>query len=217
MNPANYLAPGLPKTLRLPDGITKCRYSDLPFATEDLLTCLGLTIEQAGFVIGAVYPWAQDGLPNFEAIPRNPRLAGVSGQNLEHSNFDGPNQLPDLPDYGIFYFCARVRLSESDTRIIRDFSRWLKAQRKALEFGNWAKTVRDPVRFHRDVVVYALCITPGWSVDRIALQLRHLNLPPLDSSHRTDSKAAVRKLKHVVGYLLDRAKRSAVLEKSRND
>jgi hypothetical protein len=189
-----FLAPTLPKTLPVPAAL---------LSGGSILEAFGLSPQQCIRLETEVFQW-KDNLPHFEGVPRNAKLPAPP-QNLEHGSF---YQTPDLSEYGIFQFYARVTFSAPDAAIIRDFRAWVKEQRALLGFSHWAKLARNRQGFDRDLIVYALAATRKWSANQIEVQLAYLGLPALTRSPRTDAKAALRKIRFDIGRLLAAFKRS---------
>ena len=116
----------------------------------------------------------------------------------------------DYPDIGVFHFDCRIWFSAEDRAIVREFAAWLRGQRRLLGFRKWGRVARKVSSFERDLVVYALSETDGWSTAEIEAQLAHMRLPSLACSRRTDLKAAVASVRRKIRKDLRLAKTGTV-------
>jgi len=199
------LAPKLPRRLVLPPALANVTNNRAGLAHRILMDS-GLTHMESVSLQNKVLQLANGyKFLKFLATPRNRKLpAARTGERWP----DDKKELVDHPDIGVFHFNCRIWFSAKDQEIIRQFSTWLRAQRKLLGFKKWSRMARAVPKFERDLVVFALSNDENWSTEHIDEQLAHVGLPGLVYSPKTQAKNAHRKIKHKVREDIRNAKDS---------
>jgi hypothetical protein len=180
-----------------------------------ILISFGLNAAQAALLLSEVMPLRRKLFRRtFEAVPRDPSLPAVedlgSITRLSH-NFA---HYKDLPEFGEFYFKARINVGARAGKAVRDFKKWFREQKKLFGLKRPESRYRFEKQFTKNLVVYALSRDKRWSIKDIDIQLKHMSLPMLATSRTpiTVHKTVRRKINCGIRKLIRDYKRSVLVQ-----
>ena len=166
---------------------------------QAILVSSGLSLAQADWLLSDALPIK--GLrqsPKFEAIQRDAKPSEKKSftQEDDFLRFDF-DHCPDMPEFGIHYFKARIRVDAEIEQVTQEFKQWFRNQQKKFGRGRPDRRRRSRARFLRDLVVYALSNDKNWSVEDIDEQLNYMSLPSLMSPENDQASPLTRGIKEI--------------------